>query len=64
MRAARRGLLALWLLQLLLPSASATQCTDDFVRLSADGRELEYKKATIFLNGINAQDGEWQPTKK
>ena len=55
---ARHCLLALWLPQ-LLPSASATPCTDTFVRLSADGRELVYQKAPLFLNGINLAWVSW-----
>jgi len=55
---ARHCLLALWLPR-LLPSASATPCTDTFVRLSADGRELVYQKAPLFLNGINLAWVSW-----
>ena len=53
---------AVLLLLLWLAHAAAgpfTPCTDKFVRLSTDGRGLEYRKTPVFLNGINLAWTSW-----
>lgn len=49
--------LMLWLMRLL--AASATPCTDNFVRLTPDGRGLSIRRQPLFLNGINLAWTTW-----